>query len=130
MNTYTIPFSAPALSTVKRPALASLVPSKITAKLVKWSLAGSVALAVVIAAAWAATSPAIAGFLAASLWASGFIFFVLAMEVDIKRVLPYIATGLTLPVLALLGTHLAVEFSFLGALLVAGWAAMWIGRRA
>ena len=130
MNTQSANYYPHVQPATKRPAVADFMPGKIAAKLVNWSLAGSVALAVDIAAFWALTTPAIAAFLAPALWGLGFIFLTLALAVDIKRVLPYIATGLALPVLAVLGSNLAVGFSFVGAVLVAGWVAMWIGRRA
>lgn len=96
---------------------------------VRGAMALAVSLAVVIAAIFAATTPSLAPFLTASIWAAGFVFLAIAVEVGIKSVYPYVATGIALPVLALLGSRLAIEFSVFAAVIVAAWLAVWIVRR-
>jgi hypothetical protein len=97
--------------------------------LARLTLAGTTAVSVIIAAAWMATTPSVFQYLSAGLWALGFVFFALALEVNIKRIFPLIITGFALPVLALLGSNVAEEFSILAATLVAAWLAFWIARR-
>ena len=95
---------------------------------IRWSVAGAVAFAFVLATVWAATHPLIDQYLSAGIWVVGFIFFALALEVGIRRIFPYIFTGLALPILAVLGTELAAEFSMLAGTVIAGWLAVWIVR--
>lgn len=103
-------------------------PIKIARIAIRWSVAGAVAFAFVLATVWAATNPLIDQYLSAGIWAVGFIFFALALEVGIRRIFPYVFTGLALPILAVLGTELAAEFSMLAGAIIAGWLAVWIVR--
>lgn len=87
------------------------------------------ALAIVVGAAWAITLPGLEQFLQASLWASGFVFLALAIDPQKPSVVLQLATGITLPILALLSSHVAVEFTVVAAVLVAAWVAASILRR-
>ena len=87
------------------------------------------ALAIVVGAAWAITLPGLEQFLQASLWASGFIFLALAVDSEKPTVGLQLATGIALPVLALLSSRVAVEFAILAAVIVAAWLAASILRR-
>lgn len=129
MNTHSISYSTQLLHTAKPTRLVAPRALDISRRLARLALAGSAALLVIIAAAWMATTPSVNQYLSAGLWALGFAFFALALEVNIKRVLPLIATGIALPVLALLGSRLFVGFSILAAAVVAGWIFTWITRR-
>lgn len=104
-------------------------PAEITRALARWSLAATAAVFTVLLSTWAAITPSIDQYLGAALWAGGFVFFALAIEVGIRKILPYIFTGLALPVLAVLGAEVAVEFSILAGAILAGWLAFWLGRR-
>ena len=78
---------------------------------------------------WAALAPELAQYLSALLWGAGFLFFAVAIETKIRRVMPVVMTGLALPVLAVLGSRVAEEYSVLGVAMIAGWLATWIVRR-
>lgn len=95
----------------------------------RWAQAGAVAVISLLVATWAAITPSVDQFLSASLWAAAFVFFALAMEVGLRKVIPYVATGLVLPVLAVMGTEIAAEFSVLASAIVAGWLAYWVASR-
>ena len=77
------------------------------------------ALALVVGIAWAITVPSLGQYLQASLWASGFVFLALAIDSEKPRVSLPIATGIALPVLALLSSYVAPEFALIAGLLVA-----------
>lgn len=87
------------------------------------------ALAIVVGAAWAITLPGLEQFLQASLWASGFIFLALAVDSEKPAVGLQLATGIALPVLALLSSRVAGEFAIIAAVVVAAWLAASILRR-
>ncbi len=87
------------------------------------------ALAIVVGAAWAITVPGLELFLQASLWETGFVFLSLAIDSEKPTVGLPIATGIALPVLALLSSRVASEFAIVGAVLVATWVAALILRR-
>ena len=87
------------------------------------------ALAIVVGAAWAITLPSLELFLQASLWASGFVFLALAIDSEKPTVGWLLATGIALPVLALLSSHVAGEFAIVAAVMVAAWVAASILRR-
>ena len=108
--------------------LARFSPMEFTARIARLSIAGAAALAVVIAGTWAALTPSMAQVLSALLWGTGLLFFALAIETNIRRVLPVIATGLALPVLAVLGSRVAAEFSVAAVVILAAWLAIWITR--
>lgn len=127
MNTQSITFTSPRF--VKETRRVELNHREHVAQFVRWSVAGTSAFVVLLAGIWAATSPAMAQYFHAGLWAAGFVFFALALEVNIKRIMPYISTGLVMPVLALLGSRVAEEFSILAVAVLAGWLAIWIGKR-
>lgn len=127
MNTQSITFTSPRIR--KETRRVELNHREHVARFVRWSVAGTSALTVILAGIWAATSPAMTQYFHASLWAAGFLFFALALEVNIKRIMPFITTGLVLPVLALLGSRVAEEFSILAVAIIAGWLAIGIGKR-
>lgn len=104
-------------------------PAEIARLAMRWAVAGAVAISLVLATTWAAMTPAIDQFLAAGIWALGFVFFALALEVGIRKIFPYLFTGLTLPALAVLGMEFAAEFSVLAGAIVAGWLFAWIVGR-
>jgi hypothetical protein len=63
------------------------------------------------------------------LWASGFIFLALAIDSEKPAVGLQLATGIALPVLALLSSRVAGEFAIIAAVVVAAWLAASILRR-
>ena len=87
------------------------------------------ALAIVVAAAWLITAPGLVVYLQAALWASGFVF--LGLAIDSEKPVPSLslATGIVLPVLAVLSSRVAVEIAIVAAVLVAAWIAAAIWRR-
>ncbi len=87
------------------------------------------ALAIVVGAAWAITLPSLEQFLQASLWASGFVFLALAIDSEKPTVGWLLATGIALPALALLSSHVAGEFAIVAAVIAAVWVAASILRR-
>ena len=87
------------------------------------------ALAIVVGTAWAITVPGLEQFLQASLWASGFVFLALVVESESPAIGLPLATGIALPVLAMLSFNVASEFAIVGAVLVATWVAALILRR-
>jgi hypothetical protein len=87
------------------------------------------ALAIVVSATWAITLPGVEQFLQASLWTSGFLFLALAIDTKNPTFGLLLATGMALPVLALLSSRVAVEFAIIAAGLVAAWVAASILKR-
>jgi hypothetical protein len=88
------------------------------------------ALAIVVGAAWLITLPDLALFLQASIWAGGFIFLGLAIEAETAELsILNLATGIALPVLALLSSNAGLELVIVAATLVAAWVAAGILRR-
>ena len=87
------------------------------------------ALAIVVGAAWVITDPSLELFLQATIWTSGFVFLGLALESDGATAGLALATGLMLPILALLSESVAGEFTIVAAALVAAWIAAAILRR-
>lgn len=130
MTTQTVSLTTNLPRAGKRTPLPRVRPMEYAAKASRWLVAGAVALSVIIGGVWLATEPPMARYLSAGLWAAGFVFFALALEVNIKRIFPLIATGLVLPTLALLGSHVASEFLALAVAVIAGWMATWIARSA
>lgn len=100
--------------------------ARISARLV---VAAGAASSLFIVATWAALTPALAQYLSAGLWAAGFVFFALAIEPGVKRVLPLVVTGFALPALAVLGSRVSDGFTIAAAAIVAAWLAAWIARR-
>ena len=83
----------------------------------------------VVGAAWAVGMFANPYILQAVIWAAGFVFLALAVESRKPSVIALLATGLALPVLAILSARVAPEFAVLAAALVAEWIAAAILRR-
>ena len=92
-------------------------------------LALAPALAIVIGAAWLAGNAALAIYLQAALWTSGFLFFGLAIDAPGRSAALLVGTGIALPVLALLSASGAAEPLILAATLLALWVAWAIFRR-
>lgn len=103
---------------------------EVSRKIARWTLAVSPGVAIMLAALWAASTPAVHDIYSAAVWATGFVFIALAVEAPMSRNLPLLVTGMALPVLGLLGSRIAMEFSILATLIVAVWFALWILRRA
>ena len=55
------------------------------------------------------------------MWASGFIFLALAIDSEKQTIGWLFATGIALPVLAMLSSYVAVEFAVVAAVIVAAW---------
>ncbi len=87
------------------------------------------ALAIVVGAAWLITAPGLVVYLQATLWASGFVFMGLAIDSEKSVASPSLATGIALPILAVLSSRVAVEIALVAAVLVAAWVAAAIWRR-
>ena len=87
------------------------------------------ALAIVVGAVWAITDPGVEQILQVSLWACGFVFLALVIDSEKPPVGLPLATGIALPILALLSSRVASEFAIVGAVLVAIWVAALILRR-
>ena len=87
------------------------------------------ALAIVVAAAWLITVPDLVVYLQATLWASGFVFLGLAIDSEKFVAGLSLASGVALPVLAVLSSRVAVEIAIVAAALVAAWVAAAIWRR-
>jgi hypothetical protein len=77
----------------------------------------------VIGAAWLVTQQNLVIYLQAALWASGFVFFGLALDLKKAAIGLSLATGFALPLLAWLSSNVAVEFSIIAVVLVAAWVA-------
>ena len=87
------------------------------------------ALAILVGAAWLITVPDLVVYLQATLWASGFVFMGLAIESEKTAGGLSLATGMALPVLAVLSSRVSVEIAIVAATLVAIWVAAAIWRR-
>jgi len=88
------------------------------------------AVAISLGATWLVSLPELVVFLQAALWAAGFVFVGLALESESVEVsILNLATGIALPVLALLSSRVAIEFAIIAATLVAAWVAAGILRR-
>jgi hypothetical protein len=84
----------------------------------------------VVGAAWAITVPQFAMILEAAVWASGFLFLALAVESGPDAKFGWaIASGLVLPVLAVLSSRVAGEFLVVAAVVLATWVAVLILKR-
>ncbi len=81
------------------------------------------ALTLVVGAAWLITVPELVLYLQATLWALGFVFLGLAIDSEKPGNFLALATGITLPVLAMLSSFVAVEIAVVAAALVAAWIA-------
>ena len=92
-------------------------------------LAAIPALSILVASAWAIDTFASSVVLQAAIWATGFIFLALAVDTTRPNLAGLLLTGLSLPVLAMLSSRVAVEFAIIAAALVAGWVAAAIIKR-
>ncbi len=100
-----------------------------TAHTVRASVATGVVVGILVAAIWAADSLAATGIVQAVIWASAFVFLALAVEARPARFKPLLVSGLSLGVLALLGSPQHPEFVIIAAVLVAAWSAWAILQR-
>lgn len=100
-----------------------------TQRLLRGLLSAAAATTVLIVAIWAASDPALATYLAVSIWGAGFVFFALAVDAGSRWSVPLVLTGMALPALAVLGDYVATEFSMLAGAIVAAWLAGWMYRR-
>jgi hypothetical protein len=100
-----------------------------TTHLVRASAATGTVAGILVAAIWAADSLAATGIVQAVIWASAFVFLALAVEASAASFKPLLATGLSLGVLALLGSPQNPEFVIIAAVLVAAWSAAAILHR-
>ena len=80
-------------------------------------------------AAWLVTVPDLVIYLQATLWTSGFVFMGLAIDSEKPVFGLHLATGIALPVLAVLSSRVSVEFAIIATALVALWVAAAIWRR-
>lgn len=88
------------------------------------------ALAIVVGAAWLVNTPDLVVYLQVLTWVAGFIFFGVAIESETAEVsILGLATGIALPVLALLSSAVAIELAIVSATLAAAWVAAAILRR-
>lgn len=87
------------------------------------------ALAVIVGAAWAVTSPSLELFLQATIWTSSFVFFGLAIDSQKATIGLALASGIALMLLAWLSSSVASEFIIVAAALIATWFAAAILRR-
>lgn len=129
MKTQSLAFQVPKTQAARHSPWAEIGLDVVTRKTARWAVAVAAGLAILITVTWAATTPAAAQALAGLIWGAGFIFFALALEVRIKRVMPYILTGMALPALAVMGSRVAEEFSIIAGAIIAGWMATWLIRR-
>jgi len=87
------------------------------------------ALAIVVGAAWLVTVPDLVIYLQATLWASGFVFLGLSIDTEKPANVLSFATGIALPVLAVLSSRVSVEIAIVAVALVAVWLTAAIWRR-
>jgi len=88
------------------------------------------ALAIVVGATWLVTQPHLVLYLQALTWAAGFVFLGFAFDSETaENAILSVATGVALPVLALLSSSVALELVIVAAALVAAWVAAGILRR-
>lgn len=87
------------------------------------------ALAIVVGSAWLITMPDLVVYLQATLWASGFLFLGLALDSESPVNILHLATGIALPILAMMSSYVAVELAIVAAALVGAWVAVGIFRR-
>jgi hypothetical protein len=92
-------------------------------------LAAAPALALIVGAAWLLSVPDLVVYLQAALWASGFVFFGLALDSEKATLGLSIATGFAVMALALLSSIFAVELLIVAVTIIAAWVATAILRR-
>jgi hypothetical protein len=88
---------------------------------IRLPLAVLLALAVVIATVWVVDAYETPQALQALIWTAGFVFLALAVESTKPNISALLATGLALPVLAVLSNRVATEFAIIAAVLVSAW---------
>lgn len=129
MKTYSLQWQVPGATAAGKRFESTLTSAGLLAKASRWSLAAAAALTILFGAIWAATTPSAADILAAGLWAAAFLFFALAVDSQREYIAPFIATGIVLSILAVLGSRVTAEFSILGAVIVATWVATGLAQR-
>lgn len=86
------------------------------------------ALALVVLSAWIVTVPDLVVYLQAALWASGFLFLGLAIDLEAPYNGLSLLSGIALPVLAVMSSQVAVEIAIIDSVIVALWLAVAIWR--
>jgi len=87
------------------------------------------ALATIVGATWLVTLPDSALYLQALVWTGGFVFLGLALQSEsADAAILALATGVTLPVLALLSSRFGVDLLIVAATLIAAWIASSVVR--
>ena len=134
MNTNTITWATPKNATADTRTVASWQAREPLSGAIRFGarllLAATPALAILVASAWAVATGSDSGILQAAIWASGFIFFALAIEaVESDYAALLFASGAALPVLALLSAFVAAEYALIAATVIAAWIATAILRR-
>lgn len=106
-------------------------PVAFVTRVIRFGLAATIALVLVLAFTWIALTPGLELIFAAFLWATGFSFLALTLDMhqSMKRVLPLVATGVGLPIMAILGTKVSVGFLIMAGAVIAGWLVNWIVRK-
>jgi hypothetical protein len=93
-------------------------------------LAAAPALALIVGAALLVSMPDLVVYLQAALWASGFVFFGLALDSEKPTLgLLNLATGIAVMALALLSSIFAIELLIVAVTIVAAWVATGILRQ-
>jgi hypothetical protein len=88
------------------------------------------AFAIVVGATWLITVPELVLYLQVVTWVGGFVFLGLAIEAESAEIsVLSLATGIALPLLAWLSSHVALELVIVAAALVAAWVAAALMRR-
>lgn len=88
------------------------------------------ALAVVAGAVWLITAPGAAAYLQAFLWGAGFVFLGVAVDAPRPWGVMSLLTGLALPTVAMLSSHVAIEMAILAVAVLSAWTALAIWRHA
>ena len=134
MSTNTITWPTPKNATAETRTVASWQAREPLSGAIRFGarllLAATPAFAILVGSAWAVATGSNNGILQAVIWASGFIFFALAIEaVESDYAALLFASGAALPVLALLSAFVATEFALLAAAIIAAWVVTVILRR-
>jgi hypothetical protein len=95
-----------------------------TGQLVRTIGAILAAASILLAAIWANQAFAGTGVPEALIWTSGLVFLALAVESSAEKFVAFLATGLVLPILAILSAKLASEFAVVAAGVLATWASL------
>lgn len=103
-------------------AVMEAVYSTAKQQVLRASAATLVIMTILVGAIWGSQDPMASRLIEVMLWAGGFVFLALAVDSNTPRSIWLLATGVALPILALLGSGQAIEFTLIAAVLVAIWA--------